>query len=123
MPANIETQNPPGLLGALWLLYGIARIVAGVVLILYSGVATVMFGALLGRVPDPAFLMATFHFLYAIAIVVAFASGLFGIMAGLALVAKKSGTRGLSLIASILSLADLPLGTTLGTYTLILFLR
>lgn len=123
MPANAETSNPPGLLGALWLLYGIARIVTGVVLILYSGVATVMFGALLVRVPDPAFLMATFHFLYAIAILVAFAGGIFGVMAALALLAKKSAMRVLSLVASVLSLCDLPVGTTLGIYTLILMLR
>jgi len=38
-------------LGTLWILYGIIRPVAALLLFLYSGTATVMFGALLARTP------------------------------------------------------------------------
>jgi hypothetical protein len=109
-------------LGALWIIYAILRLVAVILLVLYTGTATVMFGALLTRVPDPYTLMTTFHILYIAAIIVTALSGVLGLFAGLALLAGKSGARTLSLAAAFLSLADLPLGTTLGIYTLVVFL-
>ena len=108
-----------GLLGALWVVYGIIRFVAAAVMVVYSGTATVMFGALLNRVPDPMTLMNLFHIFYILAVVVAVLSGLFAVLAGLAMLAGKSAARGLGLVASLLSVSDLPLGTTLGTYTMI----
>jgi hypothetical protein len=81
-----------------------------------------MFGALLSRVADPFTLMSIFHFLYIVAILVAVLSGLIGIIAGFALLAGRSSARSLSLGAGFLSLCDIPLGTTLGIYTLIIFL-
>jgi hypothetical protein len=118
-----EERTNWGALGILWIVYGIARLLAAVVLVVYSGVATVMFGALLTRVPNPFFLMAVFHFCYVVAIIVSVLAGLFGLLAGAALLARKASARGLSVVAGILSLSDIPLGTTLGTYTLIVFLR
>ena len=108
-------------LGALWIVYAILRLIAVILLVLYTGTATVMFGALLTRVVDYASLMAIFHILYIAAIVVTALSGIIGLFAGLALLAGKSA-RTLSLTAAFLSVADLPLGTTLGIYTLIVFL-
>jgi hypothetical protein len=119
-----STQNPranSSTLGALWIVYAILRLVAVILLVLYSGTATVMFGALLTRVAYYASFMTIFHILYIAAIIVTALSGLFGLLAGLALVAGKSA-RTLSLVAAFLSLSDLPLGTTLGIYTLIVFL-
>jgi hypothetical protein len=81
-----------------------------------------MFGALLTRVPDPYTLMTTFHILYIAAVIVTALSGVLGLFAGLALLAGRSSARSLSLVAAFLSLSDLPLGTTLGIYTLIVFL-
>jgi hypothetical protein len=107
-------------LGALWIVYAMLRLVAVILLVLYAGTATVMFGALLTRVVDYAALMAIFHILYSAAIIVTALSGIFGLFAGLALLAGKSA-RTLSLVAAFLSVADLPLGTTLGIYTLIVF--
>jgi len=108
-------------LGALWFIYAILRLIAVVLLVLYAGTATVMFGALLTRVTDYQTFMAIFHILYTAAIIVTALSGLFGLLAGLALLAGKSA-RTLSLVAAFLSLSDLPLGTTLGVYTMIVFL-
>ena len=121
----VATRNPRGnssTLGGLWIVYAILRLVAVILLVLYTGTATVMFGALLTRVPDPYTLMNTFHILYIAAIIVTALSGVLGLFAGLALLAGKSGARTLSLVAAFLSLSDLPLGTTLGIYTLIVFL-
>jgi hypothetical protein len=122
--SSATPQNPRAnstTLGALWIVYAILRLVAVILLVLYAGTATVMFGALLTRVVDYASLMAIFHVLYIAAIIVTALSGLFGLLAGLALLAGKSA-RTLSLVAAFLSVADLPLGTTLGIYTLIVFL-
>jgi hypothetical protein len=121
----VATRNPRGnssTLGGLWIVYAVLRLVAVILLVLYTGTATVMFGALLTRVPDPFTLMTIFHILYIAAIMVTALSGLFGLFAGLALLAGKSSARALSLIAAFLSVPDLPLGTTLGIYTLIIFL-
>jgi hypothetical protein len=121
----VAARNPranSSTLGALWIVYAILRLVAVILLVLYTGTATVMFGALLTRVPDPYTLMNTFHILYIAAIIVTALSGVLGLFAGLALLAGKSGARTLSLVAAFLSLSDLPLGTTLGIYTLIVFL-
>jgi hypothetical protein len=124
MSTTAAAQNPRAnstTLGALWVVYAILRLIAVILLVLYAGTATVMFGALLTRVVDYASLMAIFHILYIAAIIVTALSGLFGLFAGLALLAGKSA-RTLSLVAAFLSVADLPLGTTLGIYTLIVFL-
>ena len=121
----VAARNPranSSTLGALWIVYAILRLVAVILLVLYTGTATVMFGALLNRVPDPYTLMTIFHILYIAAIIVTALSGVLGLFAGLALLAGKSGARTLSLAAAFLSLADLPLGTTLGIYTLVVFL-
>jgi hypothetical protein len=120
--ANLQSPRANSTtLGALWIAYAILRLIAVILLVLYAGTATVMFGALLTRVVDYASLMAIFHIFYLAAIIVTALSGLFGLFAGLALLAGKSA-RTLSLVAAFLSLHDLPLGTTLGIYTLIVFL-
>src|ERR1700675_1240595 len=125
MSTNTATAESPransSTLGAFWIVYAILRLVAVILLVLYTGTATVMFGALLTRVPDPYTLMTIFHVLYIAAIIVTALSGLFGLFAGLALLAGKSA-RTLVLLAAFFSLSDLPLGTTLGIYTLIVFL-
>ena len=118
-----NSRTPSSTLGALWLVYGVLRLVVATLLILYSPTATVMFGALLARVPDPLAFMSLFHFLYAALIVLTVLAGIFALLAGLALLAAKSSARLLALVASFLSLPDLPCGTTLGIYTLIVFLR
>jgi uncharacterized membrane protein len=122
---TVVARNPranSSTLGSLWIVYAVLRLVAVILLVLYTGTATVMFGALLTRVSDPYTLMTMFHILYIAAIIVTALSGLFGLFAGLALLAGKASARGLSLVAAFLSLSDLPLGTTLGIYTLITFL-
>jgi hypothetical protein len=124
-PSTATSQNSranSSTLGALWIVYGILRLVAVILLVLFTGTATVMFGALLSRVADPYTLMTTFHILYIAAIIVTALSGVFGLLAGLTLLSAKSSARTLSLLAAFFSLSDLPLGTTLGIYTLIVFL-
>jgi len=66
--------------------------------------------------------MSIFHLIYLVTIILAVLGGLFGIFAGLALLGGRASARTLSLVAAFLSLCDIPLGTTLGIYTLVIFL-
>jgi hypothetical protein len=67
-------------------------------------------------------LMADFHFLYLAVEVWSVAAGVIGILAGLALLANQSAARWLALFAAFLSLSEIPLGITLGSYTMIVLL-
>ena len=109
-------------LGACWLVYGILRVVVAVWLATFEGTAKVMFGALLTRVPNPYSLMSAFHVLYLGIIILSAACGIFGILAGIALLAARPAGRILALVSAFLSLSEIPIGTTLGVYTLIVFL-
>jgi uncharacterized membrane protein len=125
MPIDtLAARNPSGnwrVLGSLWVVYGIIRLAVVILLVLYSGVATVMFGALLVSVSEALPLMTIFHFFYAVATIVTALAGFTGLLAGLALLAGRASARTLSIAASFLSVSDLPLGTTLGIYTLFFF--
>ncbi len=118
----VSLSSHRGLLGICWIVYGILRLIVGIWLILFSGTATVMFGALLTRVPNPFALMGDFHIVYACLVVLSFACGLFGILAGLALLANQRTARTLALLAAFLSVSEIPFGTTLGIYTLVVLL-
>jgi hypothetical protein len=109
-------------LGICWLVYGILRLIMGICLVLFSGTSTVMFGALLTRVPNPFALMGDFHIVYAGLVVLSFLCGLFGILAGLALLANQQSARMLALLAAFLSVSEVPFGTTLGIYSLVVLL-
>ena len=100
----------------------VIRLITAVWLVFFTGTATLMFGALLARTPDPFTLMSTFHFVYGVVVVMAAVCGLIGLLAGLALLAGSRSARGLALVAGFLSLSNIPLGTTLGIYTLIVLL-
>lgn len=75
---------------------------------------TVMFGALLSRVPDPFTLMGVFHFLYIAMIALSVVCGILGLMAGLALLGGKQAGRTLALLAGVLSVSNIPLRTAPG---------
>lgn len=108
-------------LGLFWLIYGIFRIIAAVWMLSFTPTATVMFGALLNRVPNPYPLMSAFHLIYAGWIVLSAVSGIFGVLAGISLLAGAGASRILALVAALLAVPFVPVGTILGTYTLVLF--
>ncbi len=125
------SSNDPGIqslsghfrtLGGSWIVYGVIRLVLATLLVIYSGTATAMFGALLSRVPDPFTLMGVFHFLYIVMMALSVVCGILGLMAGLALLGGKQAGRTLALLAGFLSLSNIPLGTALGIYTLVVLL-
>jgi len=110
-------------LAVCWILFGIVRLIAAVWMLSFAGTATVMFGALLTRVPNPYSLMGAFHIIYSGWIILSAGSGIFAILAGLAMFARSGVSRILALVAAVLSVPFLPVGTALGIYTLVIFLR
>ena len=109
-------------LGSFWAVYGVLRLLMALCLLIYATTATLMFGALLSRVADPFILMGIFHLLYGAFVVLSVICGIVGLVAGLALLGGHRSGRKLALIAGVLSLCDIPLGITLGLYTLVALL-
>jgi hypothetical protein len=126
MASDAAVNNGPAsykTLAICWIVYGIFRIAAAIWLVSFTPIATVMFGALLVRVRDAESMMSAFHSFYAFSIVLSAVCGVIGLLAGLALLAGQRLGRILALIAAFLSLSELPLGITLGVYTLLALLR
>jgi hypothetical protein len=122
---NSTSSNPPSrsrTLGICWIIYGVIRLVVSLWLIVFNGTATVMFGALLNRVPDPFTMMNEFHMVYVAIIVWSILCGVLGIVGGLAMVSGQRSARSILVLAAFLSLSELPVGITLGVYTLIVLL-
>jgi hypothetical protein len=109
-------------LGICWVIYGIIRLVMALWLFVFNGTATVMFGALLNRVPDPFTMMSEFHIIYVAIIVLSAICGLLGIVGGLAMIGGTQSGRSTIILAALLSLSEIPLGITLGVYTLVVLL-
>lgn len=115
-PATVAAGTRP--LGLAWIIFGAYRLAITVWLFLLTTTATLMFGALLTRVPDPYSLMTVFHILYSVAIVWSGISAVLGIVAGLAMMANPNAARVLVVAASLLALPELPFGLMLGVYTM-----
>jgi hypothetical protein len=105
-------------LGLAWIVYGVVRLAVTVWLISFTTTATLMFGALLTRVPDPFTIMNGFHILYSVVIVWSGISAVLGIVAGLAMLASQRASRILVVAAALLALPELPFGIMLGVYTM-----
>ncbi|HXM16068.1 MAG TPA: hypothetical protein VN933_12565 [Candidatus Eremiobacteraceae bacterium] len=105
-------------LGLAWIVYGVYRLAVTLWLILFTTTATLMFGSLLTRVPDPFSLMTEFHILYSVVIVWSGISAVLGIVAGLAILASQSAPRILIVAAALLALPELPFGVMIGVYTM-----
>jgi hypothetical protein len=121
--AGVRAEGRSSGLGLCWIVFGIFRLVVAVWMLSFAGTATVMFGALLNRVPNPYSLMSAFHLIYSGWMILSAASGIFGILAGITLLTGSGVSRILALVAAFLSMTFVPVGTTLGVYTMVIFLR
>jgi hypothetical protein len=112
-------STQPRILGLCWIVYGVLRLAMTFWLLTFTTAATLMFGALLTRVPDPFSLMSLFHFLYLGVIIWSAVSGVVGILAGVTILSGQRSARPLAIAAALLSLSELPFGIALGVYTLV----
>jgi hypothetical protein len=106
-------------LGILWVIYGLLRLIMALGVFMWSTTLTLMWGALLARVPNPFVLMDYFHLFLGFAIVLGIVAGIVSIAAGLALMSGGESSRKLGLVAAFLGLINGPLGIALGAYTLV----
>lgn len=110
------------MLGVLWVLYGILCFIEVAWIAVEAGALTVMWGALLDRVPNPYSWMTLFHAALLITVIVLVLAGVFALIAGGALLARARSSRNMALAAGFFGLVTGPLGLALGVYTLILLL-
>lgn len=108
-------------LGVLWLFYAILRFAGAAFILVYSATLTLMWGALITRVPNPFALMSFFHVFLVFAMVLNIIAGIFALLAALALLGRTGSTRTMALVASFFALINGPLGIALGAYTLVIF--
>jgi hypothetical protein len=121
MPPAISPSRPQRTVGTLWLLYGVARIAMASLLVVFSETPRLMAGALLTRVPNPFALMSIFELFYWIIIAWCIVCAILSFWAGANLPSASPSARRLAIIASFVSLPDLPFGLILGVYTLLVF--
>jgi hypothetical protein len=126
MPLYQRTQSlagtQPRVLGVCWIAYGVLRLAMTVWLLAFITTATLMFGALLTRVPDPFTLMSVFHFVYLGVIIWSAVAGVAGILAGVTLLTGQRSGRVIGIVAALVSASELPIGIALGVYTLVVLL-
>lgn len=104
-------------LGILWAAYGVLLILGGVWLLLYEPALTLMWGALLNRVPNPFAWMNLFHFMLYAKVLLDFVAAVFSFLAATALMPSAYSGRKLGLIAAFFGLVSGPLGIALGAFT------
>jgi hypothetical protein len=121
VPTSIEPEGTYRTLGVLWLFYAILRFAGAVFILIYSATLTLMWGALITRVPNPFALMSFFHVFLVFAMVLNIVAGIFALLAALALLGRTGASRLTALVASVFALIDGPLGIALGAYTLVVF--
>jgi hypothetical protein len=121
MSTSIEPEGTYRALGVLWLFYAILRFAGAVFILIYSATLTLMWGALITRVPNPFALMSFFHVFLVFAMVLNIVAGIFALLAALALLGRTTASRRMALLASFFALIDGPLGIALGAYTLVVF--
>ena len=109
-------------LGVLWLIFGVLRVLGAVWMVLYSGTLTVMWGALLNRVPDPLSWMTMFHFFLTAAVVYYVILAIVSFLAAFSLLSRPASAGTLALVAAFLAVMSGPLGVALGIPTIVIFL-
>ena len=115
-----ESGGTYGTLRVLWALYAILRFAGAAFIVVYEGMLTVMWGAVITRVANPFALMSLFHFFLVFAIVLNIVAGIVSLFAAIALLGRSGSARKLALVASFFGLTNGPLGIALGAYTLVI---
>lgn len=111
-----------GTLGILWVVYGVICFLKAVWIVLNSATLTVMWGALLNRVPNPFLWMNLFHVAMWAGVILAIVTGIIAFLAGMALLQRARSSRALGLVAGFLGFFTGPLGVALGVYTLVVLI-
>ena len=115
-------DTPRKTLGVLWVLYGVLCFVEVAWIVVQADTLSVMWGALLNRVPNPYAWMTLFHLALVSGVALLVLAGVFALLAGSGLLVRSRSRRNMALVAGFLGLVTGPLGLALGVYTLVLLL-
>ena len=115
----MENGSHARVLGILWIVYGCMQVLVAAWMLLESNSLTLMWGALLNRVPNALAWMSSFHALFVLALAWCLISAFFAYAAGFATVRGATSARALAMVGAMLALPEWPLGVALGVYTLI----
>jgi len=110
-------------LGILWIIYGVISLAQAAWVFFNMPALTVMWGAVITRVPNPFVWMDWFHIVIVGVIGLAVVSGIFSFLAGFSLLGASESSRWIVVAASILALLRGPLGIAIGVYTLVVAVR
>jgi hypothetical protein len=119
MPVLDSRRNT---LGVLWAVYGIICVIKVAWIAINAPILTLMWGAIINRVPNPFAWMSFFHFMLVVALAELVLAAVFSLLAAATLMARSGPARLLALVAAFLSLVTGPLGLALGVYTIVLLL-
>lgn len=106
-------------LGGLWFVYGILRIIMAVLLVILSGTARLMAGAVLTRVPHPLAWMSTFVAFYWMVIAWCIVCAILSFLAAGMLLVESRPAAHMARVAALISMPEVPFGLVLGVYTLL----
>jgi len=109
-------------LGILWGIYGVLLVLGVAFILLEESVLTLMWGALLNRVPNPFVWMSAFHVFLLATVVMGVIAAIFSFLAAVALLQGMTAARRLGLIASTFGLLSSPPGIALGAFTVAILL-
>lgn len=119
----METHgNRYGMLGMLWVVYGVIMIAAAAWIIVYNRTLTVMWGAIVSHVADPFAWMSAFHLFLGATVVMALISAVLSFLAGVALMQGAGSSRSLGLAAAVFGMLGTPPGVALGVFTVAILL-
>lgn len=110
------------ILSVCWAAYGLFCLAVGALMYMYSDAALFMAWPIANRMGSPMELIAIFHGAYLVVIGLSCICGVLGLLAGVTLHRRSALGRKLALLAGFLSLSRIPLGITLGVYTLVVLL-
>ena len=111
------------ILSVCWAVYGLICLATAILMFLYIDTAIALADLIAVRVSDdPVRLLAVFHLAYLATLSLAVACGILGLLAGVLLPRRTPFGRKVALVAGFLSLSRIPLGITLGVYTLVVLL-
>jgi len=113
--------NHVHVLGILWLVYSIFRIVMAIWILAFGHFFLPMMQDAMSHTdtPFPFPIFQFLHLVYAISAVYGVAAGVLGIFAGEALRQRKPVARALAIVAAFSSVISFPFGTAIGVYTLV----
>ena len=114
-------NNHVHVLGILWLVYSIFRIVMAIWILAFSHFFLPMMQDAMSHTdtPFPFPIFQFLHLVYAISAAYGVAAGVLGIFAGEALRQRKPVARALAIVAAFSSVISFPFGTAIGVYTLV----